>query len=450
MKTAKTTRIWVTSALLAAMVVCYGVWVITEAPSYWETFLFVTLLFLLFSIAIIRFVPYLLLFFETGKEPHLERIGERTYRRCGLRELAGVVLWILVLRLLQLLITYLIHFGLFGYTETFFRVQRIWLDFYHARTSFPAYPLLSNLFWFVSFNFNHARFISSYLVTALAGAMFYYWVLMDFDRPVARHTVFFWLLLPAGCLLMGTLPDGLFILFSLLCLMFAQKRKFVLANVFAMLSVMTHLLGVLLFVPCIIEFSEMLVEDLRKHREEKSGYLLRRILPAISFLLIPLGFAAVLLYSSVQFGSPSELFRAAAETFGYVPSTPFASAAALSNRFLDAIRTTSGEELLFELGNTVPNLFYLVLGAALLILAPGRVRTSHIAYMIAAYLAIACTGTLLEVPRLLSLCAPFILTITLSVKPKWLRYVLYAVGFGLFLLYLTAVVGGYTVYGAAI
>ena len=67
MKTAKTTRIWVTSALLAAMVVCYGVGVITEAPSYWETFLFVTLLFLLFSIAIIRFVPYLLLYFETGK-----------------------------------------------------------------------------------------------------------------------------------------------------------------------------------------------------------------------------------------------------------------------------------------------------------------------------------------------------------------------------------------------
>ena len=106
-----------------------------------------------------------------------------------MRELARVVLWVLLLRLVLLLLTYLMHYARFGYTETFFRVQRIWLDFFHSETSFPAYPLLSNLFWFVSFNFNHARFLASYLFTAIAGAVLYYWILRDFDRYVARHAV---------------------------------------------------------------------------------------------------------------------------------------------------------------------------------------------------------------------------------------------------------------------
>lgn len=447
MGTAKTARIWVTSALLAALLALYGVWAVTEAPSYWETFLFVTLIFVLFSVAVVRFVPYLLTYFATGREPHLERIGARTYRRCGLRELMRVVLWILVLRTVEMLLTYLIHLGLFGYTETFFRVQRIWLDFYHADLCFPGYPLLSNLFWFVTYNFNHARFLSSYFGTAVAGAMLYYWVLLDFDRAVARHAVLYFFVLPASCLLLGTLPDALFLLTSLLCLMFTRRRKFVLANFFAMLAVTTHILGVLLFVPCIMEFSAMLGEDLRQHRQERSGYLVRQILPAASFMLVPLGVALVMLYSYVRTGNGSALFRAAEETYGYRATLPLSSLASLCDRFLEALRLPDGDAYWTALGNTVPNLVYLVGGAVLLILAPGRIRTSYIAYMLVTYVAILCAGTVLEAPRLLAMCAPFVLTIALTVKQKWLHYLLYFGCFALLLLYLMAVVGGYTIYG---
>ncbi|MBR0081313.1 MAG: hypothetical protein IJP98_01085 [Clostridia bacterium] len=447
MKTGQRASIWVTSVLLAALVALYGLWIVTETPSYWETFLFVTLLMLMLAAAIIRLVPFVLTYFATGKEPHLERDGERTYRRCGLRELTRVVLWILILRVVQLLLTYLIHFWLFGYTETFFRVQRIWLDFYHVEMCFPAYPLLSNLFWFVTFNFNHARFLSAYFCTAVAGAMLYYWTLLDFDRSVARRAVLIFFLLPASFLLLGTLPDALFLLFSMICLMFARKRQFVLANLFAMLSVMTHVFGALLFVPCIIEFAQTLREDMQTHREEGSGYLWRRISAAVSFLLIPLGFVLVMLYSDRMFGSPTALFEAAQSRYGYHASLPFSSVAALCDRFLEALRTTSGNELLYELGNTIPNLLYLLLGAAMLILAPGRIRTSYIAYMLITFFAVLCAGVLLEAPRLLSLCTPFLLTLVLSVRKRAVRYPLFFVSFALLLLYLTAVVGGYTIYG---
>ena len=383
----------------------------------------------------------------TGSEPHLERIGERTYRRCGTRELAKITLLILILRLLHVLLTYLIHLGLFGYTETFFKVQRLWLNFYHAQFCFPAYPILSNLFWFVSFNFNHARFISSYICTALAGAALYYWVLVDFDRPAARHAVLFFFLMPAACLLLGTLPDGMFLLFSILSLMFMRKRRFILSNLFAMLAVMTHILGALLFVPCIIEFSEMLIGDAKSHSEEKHGYLLRQIASALSFLMIPLGFAVVLMYSRYLFGDTTTIFRSLMDYYGYRPASPLTSVANLMNRFLEAFHTTTGDAFWTEMGDTVPNLLYLLLGAVLLALAPGRIRTSYIAYMLVTYVAVLSTGVLLEVPRLLSMCSPFVLTMTLSVKKRWLQRVLYFVCFAGFLLYLTAVVGGYTVYG---
>ena len=443
----KTIRIAVTAVILTVITALYGSWLITEAPSYWETLLFVTLLFLLYAVAVIRFVPYLITYFVSGKDPHLERIGDRTYRRCGMREIVKIVLLILVFRLLQLLLTYFIHLGLFGYTDTFFRIQRIWLDFYHVQYCFPAYPLLSNVFWFVSFNFNHARFLASYLFTALGGAMLYYWVLCDHDRQVARRTVLYFFLMPAGCLLMGTLPDGLFMMFSMLSLMFARKHRFIFANLFAMLSVTTHILGAVLFVPCLIEFLQMLSSDMRFHQEEKHGYFLRQSISAVSFLLIPLGFMFVLIYSNVLYGSSTALFRNVMDAYGYSATSPFKSAAALCDRFLMAMHTRTGEILYYELGNTIPNLVYLLLGAVVLVIAIGRIRTSYLTYMFFVYAVVLCTGTLLEIPRLLSLCAPFVLVLPVVIKNKWIHYGLYIACFAAFILYLFAVVGGYTIYG---
>ena len=448
MDKARTTSVWITAVLLAAMIAGYGLWVVTQPPAYWEIFLFVTLLFLLYCAAVVRFVPYLLAYFARGTEPHLERTGERTYRRCGVRELTKIILLVMLLRLVQLLLTYIIRLGTFGYTETFFTVQRLWLDFFHVEYCFPGYALFSNIFWFVTFNFNHARFVASYVLTAVAAASVYYWALVDFNRPVARHTMVYFLLMPAASLLLGTLPDGMFVLCTMLSLLFTRRRKFILGNLFAMLAVTTHILGVLLFVPCIIEFLQMLTVDLRTHQEERSGYLMNRIVSALSFLLIPLGFAFVLLYSRIRFGESTALFRAAMDAYGYHLSSPFASVAGLCEKLLEALHTQDGTALLASLGDTVPGLFYLLLGAVMLLLAPGRIRTSYIAYMLATYAVVLCTGSLWEVPRLLSLCVPFTLTFALSFKHRWMHHVLYIVCAAGFLAYLWAVVCGYTMYGA--
>ena len=447
MDKARTARIWISASGMTALVALYAFWLITEAPTYWETFLFVTLLFLLYAAALLRFIPYFQAYISTGSEPHLERVGERTFRRCGVRELAKVALLIMALRLMQLLLTYLIRLRVFGYTETFFVAQRLWLDFFHVDRCFPAYPLLSNVFWFFSFNFNHARFIASYLFTALAGAALYYWVLLDFDRTVASHTLLTFFLLPASCLLLGTTPDGLFLLLSIMCLYFYRKRLFPVANLFAMGAVCTHLLGALLFVPGLIEFSQMLISDLKAHREERSGYLVRQILSALSFLLIPFGFALVMLYSSIRFGNMTALFRAATEAYGYRASLPFSAAADVFDRLLNAMHTQTGAPLLRVLGSSLADIVYLLGGAALLVVAPGRIRTSYIAYMLVAFPMILCTGTLHEGARLMSLCVPFVLTLAFLTRSKWVRRGTYLLLAAAHLLYLAAVVCGYAGYG---
>ena len=207
------------------LVILYGLSLYHRPPVYLESIAVSAVLVLLYGAGCIRLVPMLSAVL-TGEETHMIREGDRTFRRCGTRELFKLFLIVLAVRLLEFPLTYIVHYVLFGYTGTFFEIQRLWLDFYHPETAFPLYGYLSNAFWIVTVNFNHARFIGSYLFTALAVVALYYLVQLDFDRKIARRTVRYFLLLPFALTLMGTVPDGLFLLFSVLTLLFLRKKKF--------------------------------------------------------------------------------------------------------------------------------------------------------------------------------------------------------------------------------
>ena len=200
------------------LVILYGLSLLQRPPVYIETVAVSAVLVLLFGAGCVRLIPTLVSML-TGEEPHMKREGDRTFRRCGTRELTKLFLIVLAVRLLEFPLTYIVHYALFGFTGTFFEVQRLWLDFYHAETAFPLYGYLSNVFWIVTVNFNHARFIGSYLFTALAAVALYYLVQLDFDRRAARRAVRYFLLMPYALTLMGTVPDGLFLLFSVLTLL---------------------------------------------------------------------------------------------------------------------------------------------------------------------------------------------------------------------------------------
>lgn len=428
---------------LTVLVILYGLSLLLTPPKYWETYLVSGLLCVAVGVVVLRVIPTVLAFFAGDEEPHLARTGDRTFRRCGARELGKLILLVLILRILEIPLTYVIHFLRFGYSGTFFEVQRIWLDFYHPETAFPLYGYLSDIFWVVSFNYNHARFIGSYVFTALAVGALYYLVLYDYDRKTARRAVRYFLFLPFSALLMGTVPDGLFLLFSILSLLFMRKKLFPLANLFAMLAVTTHAFGILLFVPIVSEYAAMLIRNIRSNKEMGKRYYVRQLLNVLSFLMIPLGVGFVMLYSRFSLGDAMALYRSA-----------FGSDAPSGTLFSGLIRwvdTALDQTLLIRRGTVItilatylPHLLYLVGALVLVYFSITRVPASYILLMIVTVPSILAAGRLSDTAGILSVTAPFCITFAVRVKKTKTDLIITLSLLALWLLYFYLFICGYT------
>lgn len=426
-------------SVLTVLVILYGLSLLQGLPKYWESIAVSAVLLLLFGAGCVRLIPPLLTML-LGEEPHLKREGDRTFRRCGTRELFKLFLIVLLVRLLEFPLTYIVHYALFGYTGTFFEIQRLWLDFYVADTAFPLYGYLSNVFWIITVNFNHARFIGSYFFTALAVVALYYLVQLDFDRRIARRTVRYFLLMPFALTLMGTVPDGLFLLFSVLTLLFLRKQKFPLANLFAFLAVLTHSLGVLLFFPVLISYISYLIGNVRLNRETGNRYILRQILNTLSILLIPLGVGLVMLYCKLRFGDAMRLYDIA---LGRSGETVTALMKWTDSGFA-LMRTVGGHSTAILAGTYLPQICYLLFALVMLLLACRTIPTSFALLMAVTIPMIVLTGHISDTARIVTMTAPFVITLAAQVKNRLvdtLVTVLLAAGW---IAYFFAFIAGFT------
>lgn len=421
------------------LVILYGLSLLQRPPAYVETVAVSAVLVLLFGAGCVRLVPTLMSML-TGEEPHMIREGERTFRRCGTRELTKLFLIVLFVRLLEFPLTYIVHYALFGYSGTFFEVQRLWLDFYHPETAFPLYGYLSNAFWIVTVNFNHARFIGSYLFTAFAAVALYYLVQLDFDRRVARRAVRYFLLMPYALTLMGTVPDGLFLLLSILTLLFLRKNKFPLANLFAFFAVLTHALGALLFFQVVASYVSYLYGSIRSNRAVEKGYIVRQILNMLSILLIPLGIGLVMLYSRFRFGDAMWLYNLALGRTG--------SGAGVLTAWLDSgcslIRTVGGHSTEILLGTYLVQLVYMLFAVAMFLLACKTIPSSFTLLMAVTIPTVALTGHVPDTARVVTMTAPFVITLAARVKNRIVDTIITVVLVAAWVAYFFAFIAGFT------
>lgn len=421
------------------LAILYGLSLLQRAPIFWESVAVSALLLILFGAGCVRLVPSLLSLLM-GEEPHLRREGDRTFRRCGSRELFKIFLIVLAVRLLEFPLTYVVHFYLFGYSGTFFEVQRLWLDFYHAESAFPLYGYLSNIFWIFTVNFNHARFIGSYFFTGLAVAALYYLVQVDFDRRIARRTVRYFLLMPFAASLMGTVPDGLFILFSVLALLFIRKNKFPLANLFAFLAVLTHALGALLFFPVLAGYISYLIGNVRQNRATGKRYIFRQILNMLSFMLIPLGIGLVMLFSRLRFGDGMALYRLSLGA----PDTWIGSLSEWTDQAFSLFRVVGGHSTAILLGKYASELLYLLFALVMLLFAGKTIPTAFALLMAVTIPMTVLTGHVSDTARVVTMTVPFVITLAAKIRHRWadaLITILLAAGW---IAYFFAFIGGYT------
>lgn len=417
----------------------YGLSLVEAPPKYWGTVTASAVLLTLYGAGLVRLVPAASSAI-LGEEPHLRREGDRTFRRCGTRELFKLFLIVVLVRLLEFPLTYIVHYAMFGYTGTFFEVQRLWLDLYHPETAFPLYGYLSDVFWIFTVNFNHARFIGSYLFTSLAVVALYYLVQLDFDRKIARRAVRYCLLLPFSLTLMGTVPDGLFLLLSILSLLFLRKKLFPLSNLFAMLAVLTHALGVLLFVPLLFGYISFLIGNIRANRGTEKGYIVKQILTVLSFLLIPVGVGLVMLYSSLRFGDAltlyTDVFRA--DGVGISGLFRFTDAAFLETRIVGG----NAPAVLF--GTYLSQFIYLLFALLMLLLSADTVPSAFALLMAVTIPITSVTGRMQDTAGFITITAPFVITFAAKVKNRWADAVVTVLLFAGWIAYFFAFIAGFT------
>ncbi len=421
------------------LVILYGLSLLLRPPVFWGSAAVSALLVLLFGIGCVRLVPSLISLI-LGEEPHLRREGDRTFRRCGTRELFKLFLLILAVRLLEFPLTYIVHYALFGYSGTFFEIQRFWLDFYHPESAYPLFGYLSDVFWIVTVNFNHARFIGSYFFTALAITALYYLVQVDFDRRTARRTVRYFLLMPFAASLMGTVPDGLFVLFSVLALLFIRKQRFVIANLFAFFAVLTHALGVLLFFPILAGYISYLIGNVRQNRETGKRYILLQALNTLSFLLIPLGVGLVMLYSKHSFGDAMALYQLALGDNGVM----IGSITEWTDEAFSLMRTVGGHSIAILLGKYAAQILYLLFALVMLLFAGKTIPTSFALLMAVTLPLTVLTGHVSDTARIVTMTVPFVITLAAKVRHRWVDALITVLLGAGWIAYFFAFVAGYT------
>jgi len=426
--------------ILAVLVFLYGLSLYAATPRYWETIVVSALLTVLFGAAFIRVIPVLSSAVMGEEEQRLKREGDRTFRRCGTRELFKLFLLILAVRLLEFPLTYIVHFRLFGYTGTFFEIQRLWLDFYHPETALPLYGYLSYIFWIFTLNFNHARFIGSYFFTALALVALYYLVQQDYDRKTARRSVRYFLLMPFSLVLMATVPDGLFLLFSILCLLFLRKRMFPLANLFAMLAVLTSAQGVLLFFPIVFAYVSYLIGNARFVPEREKGYGWKQAGNILSMLLIPVGIILVLLYAQLQFGDPFALYRAAvgSNIVGMSDLFRFTDAA------FDQTLIVGNHSASILAGTYLTEAAYLIFGTVMLMLSVDSIPGSYTLLMAVTLPMLVAAGRTSDAARIITMTAPFGIALAVRVRKRWVDTIVTLLLAAGWIAYFFAFVAGYT------
>lgn len=165
---------------------------------------------------------------------------------------------------------------------------------------YPLYPLAVRLMHALlapfSAGWEAAALAVSWLCWGGAGAAMLALAGQDLPREQAAFAVALMALYPFGFFALGVYTESLFLLLSLLCMLFARRKNWLAAGVFGALAVLCRNQGLVLLLP-------LLYLWLRARREKKQG-------PASLALALPLlGWGGYLALNWRLFGSPFAFFE---------------------------------------------------------------------------------------------------------------------------------------------
>ncbi|MDL2259057.1 glycosyltransferase family 39 protein [Eubacteriales bacterium OttesenSCG-928-K08] len=340
----------------------------------------------------------------------------------------------------------------------------------------PFYPLLVNAFNRAVGNIFVSGMALSLLFTVISGLALYELALLDMDRISARRAVKFQMLLPAAFLLSAPMSDALFLMLSILCLLAARKKQYLLACLVGGLAAFTRILGVILIVPVFVE----ILGDMRRIQKESGKKAKGLVSPFLALLLIPAGLGAYLFVNLSVTGNAFQFLTYQKEHWGQQTGWFFNTANYQTNMFLSRFVSDPPEAF----GLWLPNLICLILTPVLMLAAqrvkppaplpesedeqlnafnfqhvyrgqailsrlkrqPYPIRASYMAYFLAYYAVSMGATWLLSAPRYLMCCFPVSIALASCLRNRRVVTVAYVVLFLLQMAYMYCYVAGWPVY----
>ncbi len=273
----------------------------------------------------------------------------------------------------------------------------------------PLYPLATRaLTW--DGDFFGGAFAAAQLFSLCCLPAAYELFRLDMDRRDALSSARILFLLPGAAFLRVPMSEGLFLLFTLLGVYSARKRRFIFAGLFAALSAFTRSLGILLLGLLAAEMLTAFLDTYRRNRREAC-----RLLPKYIGCLL-LGCCGTVAYLAINWrvsGSPFTFLAYQRENWNQKPGWFFNTAAYQSEYALDYLRSGDWSS---ALSLSMPNLLCSFGTLGLLYADRKRMRTSYLLWTLV-YFAVSIGATwLLSGPRYLAMLFPLALALHRTCK----------------------------------
>jgi hypothetical protein len=150
-----------------------------------------------------------------------------------------------------------------------------------------------------------AGLVLSNVATFFAFYFLYKLILLDWNREIARTTLWLLALFPTSFYLSAVYTEGLFLLLTILAFYAARKGSWAIAGILGAFGAATRFIGAFLILPLVVQW-------LRDRP--------RRSLGLLALFLIPLGLLFYMLYLQRMYGQPL-LFVEAAAAWGRTNAT---------------------------------------------------------------------------------------------------------------------------------
>ena len=443
------------SACLAALAVCYGVWVSEQKDIGILSVVTSILVTLLFGVLLIWLVKAIIdAWFgkrdEDTVRPLLRTDGARRY------EVLKVGAYILVSRFVVFLLVYLMYTAMHGYKGGILdTLEEIWKRFdspsylgiaerwyvtsgdpqYHI-VFFPLFPIVIRLFNYITGNTFASAMLVSLLSSVGAGMMLYKLLLIDYSEKISKFTVLLVFIFPAAFFFSAPMTESLFLLISVTCLYFTRKKLYLFAGVFGALAAFTRSQGVLLMVPMGIEaVRELIIMFKTKDKNAWRGLASR----LTGIIIVPVGLLMYIWVNYSVWGDAFKFLEIQREHWSQGLSFFFNTVSYQTDLFirnLDKVNVETAWGLWFSnLAAIFGTLIIVICGAK-------KLRASYLGYF-AAYFVMSIGATwLISAPRYMTVAFPVMLALATMCK-KWSKKIITIVVIAaMSLLYTAAFVAG--------